>query len=158
MPARLVRTERLVEDLWGEIAVSTQRNTLQSKVSQLRKALGDTALVVGTSDGYRLDVDPVSIDVHTVLDDAVAAEQSLEAGDLERAATCAGAGLARFGGEPFPAAGDWAIPHRVRLSATRLAVCSRRSSRLANGRETRACSPTSKPRSRRTPTKSGSGR
>ena len=54
----LVRTERLVEDLWGDTAVSTQRNTLQSKVSQLRKALGDSALVVGTSDGYRLDVDP----------------------------------------------------------------------------------------------------
>ncbi len=118
----LVRTERLVEDLWGDTAVSTQRNTLQSKVSQLRKALGDGALVVGTSDGYRLDVDPESIDVHSVLDDAVAAQQSLDAGDLERAAACAAAGLVRFGGEPFAAAGDWAIPHRVRLSATRLAL------------------------------------
>ena len=85
----LVRTERLVEDLWGDTAVSTQRNTLQSKVSQLRKALGDSALVVGTSDGYRLDVEPASIDVHAVLDDAVAAQQSLDAGDLERAAACA---------------------------------------------------------------------
>ena len=118
----LVRTERLVEDLWGDTAVSTQRNTLQSKVSQLRKALGDSALVVGTSDGYRLDVDPSSIDMHSALDDAVAAQQSLDAGDLERAAECAGAGHAKFGDDPFPAAGDWAVPHRVRLSATRLAL------------------------------------
>ena len=106
----LVRTERFVEDLWGDTAVSTQRNTLQSKVSQLRKALGDSALVVGTSDGYRLDVDPESIDMHSVFDDAVAAAHSLDAGDLERAVARRAAGLASFGDEPFPAAGDWAIP------------------------------------------------
>src|SRR5436309_2254053 len=37
----LVRTDRLVEDLWGASAVSTRPNTLQSKIAKLRRALGD---------------------------------------------------------------------------------------------------------------------
>jgi predicted ATPase/DNA-binding SARP family transcriptional activator len=118
----LVRTERLVEDLWADTAVSTQRNTLQSKVSQLRKALGDSALLVGTSEGYRLDIDPECIDVHVALRDATSAQQRLDSGDLDAAVSLATTSLATFGDEPLPAAGDWAIPHRVRLEATRLAL------------------------------------
>ena len=41
---RPVSAERLIEDLWGD-AAATARNTLQSKVSQLRRALGDPGLV-----------------------------------------------------------------------------------------------------------------
>ena len=35
-----VRVERLIEDLWGSDGVATERNTLQAKVSKLRRALG----------------------------------------------------------------------------------------------------------------------
>ena len=45
----MVRTERLIEDLWADEAVGTARNMLQTKVSRLRRALGDAALVTGTS-------------------------------------------------------------------------------------------------------------
>ena len=38
-----VRADRLVEDLWAADAVNTRRNTLQSKVAKLRRALGDPA-------------------------------------------------------------------------------------------------------------------
>ena len=38
---QVVSAERLIEDLWGEAAAATGRNTLQSKVSQLRRALAD---------------------------------------------------------------------------------------------------------------------
>ena len=37
----LVRADRLVDDLWAADAVTTRRNTLQSKVARLRRALGD---------------------------------------------------------------------------------------------------------------------
>ena len=37
----MVRTERLIEDLWADEAVGTARNVLQTKVSRLRRALGD---------------------------------------------------------------------------------------------------------------------
>ena len=39
----LVRADRLVDDLWGDDAVNTRRNTLQSKVARLRRALGRPA-------------------------------------------------------------------------------------------------------------------
>ena len=41
---------------------SAGRNTLQSKVSQLRRALGDKDLVVGEDDTYRLAVEPDDVD------------------------------------------------------------------------------------------------
>ena len=63
----MVRTERLIEDLWADEAVATARNTLQTKVSRLRRALGDAALVTGTSAGYTLEVDPSAVDALEVL-------------------------------------------------------------------------------------------
>ena len=45
----MVRTDRLIDDLWADDAVGTARNTLQTKVSRLRRALGDAALVTGTT-------------------------------------------------------------------------------------------------------------
>ena len=54
----LVRTDRLVEDLWAADAVDTRRNTLQSKVAKLRRALGDPAAVVSGDGGYALAVEP----------------------------------------------------------------------------------------------------
>lgn len=41
-----VRAARLVEDLWSD-AAGTRRNTLQAKVSQLRRALSDRAALTG---------------------------------------------------------------------------------------------------------------
>src|SRR4051794_15941271 len=50
-----VRGEALLEDLWGGSAAS--RNTLQSKVSQLRRALGQKGSVLSAADGYTLVID-----------------------------------------------------------------------------------------------------
>src|SRR6478672_3518292 len=50
---RTVRADRVIDDLWGDEGVTTARNTLQSKVSQLRKALGDPALVKGGASASR---------------------------------------------------------------------------------------------------------
>src|SRR3954467_4338006 len=62
----MVRTERLIEDLWTDDAVVTARNTLQTKVSRLRRALGDAALVTGSSAGYTLAVDASAVDALAV--------------------------------------------------------------------------------------------
>ena len=59
-----VRADTLIEDLWTE---PVGRNTLQSKVSQLRHALGDRDVVIGTADGYVLAVDRDSVDALRVL-------------------------------------------------------------------------------------------
>ena len=73
-----VRTDRLVDDLWADEAVRTRRNTLQSKVTRLRRALGDPAAIVTTDDGYRLDVDRDDVDALAVLDQASTAVALLE--------------------------------------------------------------------------------
>lgn len=57
----VVSPEELMEGLWGDRRPASAANTLQTYVSQLRKALG--ASVIGTrSPGYVLTVDPSQID------------------------------------------------------------------------------------------------
>ena len=69
----VVRADRLVEDLWAEDACRTRRNTLQSKVAMLRRALGDPSVVVSSDGGYALAVDPADVDALTVVRDTAVA-------------------------------------------------------------------------------------
>ena len=118
----LVRSDRLVDDLWGEEAITTRRNTLQSKVAKLRRALGDPLVVVTGDDGYTLAVEPSAVDALTVLRDCVAAAQLLDAGDDGAAADLSAATLQLYRGDVLQAAGDgdWVLPHRARLDEARM--------------------------------------
>src|SRR3954465_2095895 len=73
------RAEGLLEDLWG--GSEATRNTLQSKVSQLRRALGDKDVVHSTGDGYRLMVEPHRVDAYRVMQLAAEASVPRRAGD-----------------------------------------------------------------------------
>jgi predicted ATPase/DNA-binding SARP family transcriptional activator len=117
-----VRTDRLVEDLWAEAALGTQRNTLQSKVSRLRRAFADPALIESTDGGYRLAVEPAEVDALVVTRDAAEASRLLDRGDCHEAAQLSASSLARFRGDVLPGAGDgaWATSHRGRLDESRL--------------------------------------
>ncbi len=116
-----VRTDRLAEDLWGDDAVNTSRNTVQSKIAKLRRAFGDLPVLVGGDGGYRLDIDPLDVDAHVVLSRAPEAAALLEAGDDRAAAAMCAATLPLFRGDLLVAAGDgeWVVPHRARLEAAR---------------------------------------
>src|SRR3954468_17331554 len=118
---RPVRAERLVEDLWPG-ATDTRRNTLQAKVSQLRRALGDPAALTGGPVGYTLAVDREQVDALRVLRLADDASARLASGDAAAATDACRAGLDLFGPEVLPAAGaaEWVLPHRVRLEEVRL--------------------------------------
>ena len=120
----MVRTERLIEDLWAEQAPGTARNTLQTKVSRLRRALGDAALVTGSSAGYTLEVDPSAVDALEVLRLAGQASAFRSAGDPSAALETCATALAMFKGEILAGAGDgdWLIPHRARLEEVRLGL------------------------------------
>ena len=74
----VVRTDLLIDDLWAASAVDTRRNTLQSKVAKLRRALGDPELIVSGDDGYKLAVEPHSVDALAVLDHAASATRLLD--------------------------------------------------------------------------------
>ena len=114
-----VRTDLLLDDLWADAA---GRNTLQSKVSQLRRALGDRDLVVGSPDGYALAVDRRAVDAFTVVDLAAAATAAIRDNDPGTALEKASEGLALFRGDVLAESGDWAAPHRVRLGELRLGL------------------------------------
>ena len=120
----MVRTERLIEDLWADEAVATARNTLQTKVSRLRRALGDAALVTGTSAGYTLEVDPSAVDALEVLRLADQAAALRGAGDPSAALETCATALAMFHGEILSGAGEgeWVIPYRARLDEVRLGL------------------------------------
>src|SRR4051794_9796275 len=119
-PGRAVRRDRLVEDLWGDDAVDTRPNTLQSKVAKLRRALGTTA-IVSEQAGYRLAVEPAQIDAHAVLAAPATAQRLLDGGDDRDAATRAEDALSLFSGTVLASAGEapWAEPFRARLEAAR---------------------------------------
>ena len=91
----LVRSERLIEDLWSEQAVGVARNTLQAKVSNLRRALGDAKLVTGGNAGYTLHIDPAGVDALEVLRLADECAALRASGDLEAAGRARTAPLAQ---------------------------------------------------------------
>jgi len=114
-----VRVDALLEDLWPGPA---GRNTLQSKVSQLRRALGDKQLVVGEAHTYRLAVEPSSVDAVRAVDLAGQASQARHAADATTALEKAREGLRLFRGEILLEEGDWAAPHRARLDEVRMGL------------------------------------
>ena len=118
----LVRTERLLDDLWGADAITTSRNTLQSKVAKLRRALRDPA-VIGGEGGYTLAVEPSEVDALVVLREVGDATRLLGDGDDRGAADLCTAALGRYRGDLLQAAGgDWVEPHRARLEAARMTL------------------------------------
>ena len=123
-----VRTDRLLDDLWAADAVNTRRNTLQSKIAKLRRALGDPALIVSGESGYKLAVEPSEVDALAVLRDSATASGRLEAGDDRSAADLSASALERYRGEILQAAGDgdWAGLHRARLDEARMTLIETR--------------------------------
>jgi predicted ATPase/DNA-binding SARP family transcriptional activator/tetratricopeptide (TPR) repeat protein len=117
-----VRADRLVDDLWGADAFVTRRNTLQSKIVKLRKALGDPSAVASVDGGYRLDIDPHEVDALLVADRLAEVTALVDRGDDEAAATLCTSTRLLFRGEVLIGAGDggWVVPHRARLEAARL--------------------------------------
>ena len=57
-----VPRERLIDELWGEEPPETAAHAIQVYVSQLRKALPESAPIVTEGTAYRLEVDPDSVD------------------------------------------------------------------------------------------------
>jgi YVTN family beta-propeller protein len=112
---RVVSTERLIDELWGDDPPETARSALQVYVAGLRKALGDDGASLRTrAPGYVLDV-PAG---RTDLDDF--ARLRADARPHEALALWRGPALADLDGEPFAAAAAG------RLEEQRLAVVGER--------------------------------
>lgn len=121
---RPVGAGTLLRDLWEDAGVSTGKNTVQSKVSQLRRALGQPGLVTGSRGAYALDIDPDCVDALRVVSLARDATTLRRAGDVAAALEVSSQGLAMFRGEVLGDAGDapWLHPHRARLEELRIGL------------------------------------
>jgi DNA-binding SARP family transcriptional activator len=119
-----VSAERLIDDLWGDTAAGTGRNTLQSKVSQLRRALHEPARLSSGRGGYTLALDPGGVDALEVVELAAAVSAARRSGDATAALEAASEALGLFRGEILVDAGDgdWLHPHRTRLGEVRLGL------------------------------------
>ncbi len=116
-----VRADRLVEDLWAGGGVGARRNTLQSKITMLRRALGDPTVVTSRDGGYALAVEPSDVDALAALSATATASGLFEAGDDEGAVDLCASTLRLYRGEVLQAAGDgdWVTPYRARLEEAR---------------------------------------
>lgn len=100
-----VRTEQLIEAIWGEDASEKAANTLQVHVSNVRRALkpaGDAAAMLRTvRNGYQLALSPGQVDVLDFEERVAEARRAASAGDHEGAAAAFGAALAIPRAEPL---------------------------------------------------------
>jgi YVTN family beta-propeller protein len=104
---RVVPTERLIDELWGDAPPETARSALQVYVAGLRKALGEDGASLRTqAPGYVLDLEPgaLDLDAFTALRaEARDAPEPARAADAlhEALALWRGAPLAELDGAPF---------------------------------------------------------
>jgi DNA-binding SARP family transcriptional activator len=135
-PNEAVSADRLVDALWEDETPANAANALQTVVSRLRRALGETR-VVTRAPGYVLRAEPGEIDAGRFEQLATTARDSLEAGDPHAAVETFRTALALWRG---PALSEFvyarfAQAEIARLEERRLAVIEQRiEAELALGR------------------------
>ncbi len=134
---RVVSTERLIDEVWGEKPPETARSALQVYVAALRKALGGEVSALRTSaPGYVLDLEPGALDLDRFIalrDEGQAARDDERRSELLRDALelWRGTPLADLSAEPFAARAA------ARLEELRLEALEQRiDADLALGRHT----------------------
>jgi DNA-binding SARP family transcriptional activator len=62
---RVVATDELIDQLWGDLPPANPRSALQTNVQRLRRALGDDAaeLIQTRPEGYRISLEPKQLDL-----------------------------------------------------------------------------------------------
>ncbi|MEV0703624.1 BTAD domain-containing putative transcriptional regulator [Saccharopolyspora sp. NPDC050389] len=100
-----VSADRLIDDLWGAEPPGNPSNTLQTKVSQLRKAIGKE-LVAYRTPGYALAIEPDAVDAHRFRRLVAQAREAADPGTrrtllADALALWRGCAFADFADEPF---------------------------------------------------------
>ena len=117
---RVVSSERLADDLWGEHPPEGAAHALRVHVSRLRKALreaGDDGMVVTQPPGYLIRVDPAAVDAVSFESLVAEAHEQSAGGHQEKAAATLREALGLWRG---PALADVADAPLARAEAARL--------------------------------------
>ncbi|MBU2663440.1 tetratricopeptide repeat protein [Actinoplanes bogorensis] len=111
---RPVPVERLIERVWGDEPPAQARRTLHTHVTRIRRLLDQTRTDLVRHDGaYRIDADPLQVDLHR-FEQLIALAR--EAGDAAERAARWRAALDLWRGEPLSGlTGSWAERTRERL-------------------------------------------
>ena len=121
---RALSLEQLVDGLWGVGAPASAVATVRTYLSRLRRVLPSDrpgSSIASVRGGYRLSVEPGSLDLTLFARRVRRARQAREAGDLLRAVTELRTGLALWRGEALGGArGEYVSAERDRLEALRL--------------------------------------
>ncbi|MFC4534918.1 BTAD domain-containing putative transcriptional regulator [Sphaerisporangium dianthi] len=124
-PGRLVTTDSLIDDLWGEEPPADAANALQAAVSRLRKALRGEVAVESAPGGYRLVLSAEDIDATGFEELSERGRRELAAGRAVEAAAVLFEALALWQGEALgdlPSLAAFAGPPAARLQDLRLAA------------------------------------
>jgi DNA-binding SARP family transcriptional activator len=121
---QVVPADRLVDDLWGDRPPGKPANTLQGRVSALRRALGQASGLLATRPpGYRLEVDPERVDAAR-FQRLVATAHGVAAANPAEAARLLGEALGLWRGPALAEFADqaWAQAEAARLEELRRAA------------------------------------
>jgi DNA-binding SARP family transcriptional activator/ABC-type transport system substrate-binding protein/streptogramin lyase len=133
----VVPVDQLLEDLWGGRAPRTALKTLQTYVSQLRRALGD-GVILTRPPGYLLSATDVALDADRFAALLTSGRSALERGDAAQSAARLREGLALWRGHALAemAYEPWARAAVEQLEEERLqALETRIAADLALGRQ-----------------------
>jgi DNA-binding SARP family transcriptional activator len=126
MGGRVVTTDRLIDELWGEEPPARARDSLQMNVSRLRKALAEAGIdgdrLVSQAGGYRLDLRPGERDVDRWQQTLRRARQARARGELQIAREAVEEALGVWRGQPLVgvSASSLLDAERARLEEERL--------------------------------------
>ena len=135
----VLSTDRLIDELWADCPPPTAAKTVQGYVSQLRRVLGEEAIVT-RGHGYRLAVVSDQVDVARFEALVSEGQTALADGDAANAQQRLGEALALWRGEPLAdfAYDAFAQAEIARLQESRLAAIEARiDADLALGEHTR---------------------
>jgi predicted ATPase/DNA-binding SARP family transcriptional activator len=135
-PDRRVSSAELVAAVWPDDAPAEPVNSLQSLVSRLRRALGDPALVIQETTGYRLRLTSANLDAAVFADQVRRAHEALRSGRDDLAYELLCSALALWRGDPLAdvGEGDYRQSYVGRWAEDRLqAIKDRSAIRLRQG-------------------------
>ena len=126
-PRALVPVETLIDRLWDTEPPPKARDSLSVYVARLRaslrQAVGDDVRLVGRAQGYLLEVDPETVDVHQFRRLRRQADALAASGDYEQAAGLLREADTLWRGEALAGiGGDWAARMRDALEEERRAA------------------------------------
>jgi len=96
---KVVSVDRLIEEVWGEQAPQSAKNSLQVYISRLRRLLGDRILT--RPPGYLIRLEPEELDLTLFNRLASSGRDALAQGDAELAATRLREALSLWRGDPL---------------------------------------------------------